>query len=56
MPTTPVLQVNRADIARTRLVDRDRGALPPGSARLRVDSFALTANNVTYAAYGDAMG
>ena len=27
-----------------------------GEARLRIDSFALTANNVTYAAIGDAFG
>lgn len=30
-------------------------ALLPGQARLRVSMFALTANNVTYAAFGDAM-
>ena len=31
-------------------------ALADGQARLRIDRFALTANNVTYAAFGDAMG
>lgn len=30
-------------------------ALAPGQARMRVESFALTANNVTYAAFGEAM-
>ncbi|MBI5255022.1 MAG: DUF2855 family protein [Burkholderiales bacterium] len=30
-------------------------ALAAGQARLRIDSFALTANNVTYAAFGEAM-
>ena len=29
--------------------------LAPGQARLAVDSFALTANNITYAAFGEAM-
>lgn len=29
--------------------------LQPGQVRVRVDRFALTANNVTYAAFGDAM-
>lgn len=30
-------------------------SLEPGQALLRVDSFGLTANNVTYAVFGDAM-
>jgi hypothetical protein len=30
--------------------------LAPGSALLRIERFALTANNVTYAAFGDAPG
>ena len=29
--------------------------LAPGQARLRIDRFALTANNVTYATFGEAM-
>ena len=29
--------------------------LAPGQARLRIDQFALTSNNITYAAFGDAM-
>ena len=29
--------------------------LQPGQARLAIDSFSLTANNVTYAAFGEAM-
>lgn len=29
--------------------------LAPGQARLRIDRFAMTANNVTYATFGDAM-
>jgi len=30
--------------------------LQPGQARLHIDHFALTANNITYAAFGEAMG
>lgn len=33
----------------------EAGPLLPGHARLAVDAFALTANNVTYAAFGEAM-
>ncbi|HET6828897.1 MAG TPA: DUF2855 family protein, partial [Ramlibacter sp.] len=29
--------------------------LAPGQVRMRVDSFSLTANNITYAAFGEAM-
>ncbi len=32
------------------------GKLAPGAARLKVAAFALTANNVTYASFGEAMG
>ena len=34
---------------------RDARASEPGEALLRVDSFGLTANNVTYAVMGEAM-
>ena len=30
-------------------------ALSDGAVRLRIDTFALTSNNITYAAFGDAM-
>jgi hypothetical protein len=53
------MQVARNELARTRLVpDPDAPAaraLADGEARLRVEHFALTANNVTYAAFGEAM-
>lgn len=50
------VQVARGDISRSRIVDV---ALPPlgeGEVRLKVESFAVTANNVTYAVVGDAFG
>lgn len=48
-------EVDRGDLHRTRLVDEVGVALAPGQARLRVDCFALTSNNITYAVFGDAM-
>lgn len=51
--------VSRADLHATRLLpDPDAPtarALAEGEVRLRVLSFALTANNITYAAFGDKM-
>ena len=51
--------VSRADLKTTQFVpDPDAPAaraLAEGQARLRIDHFALTANNITYAAFGEAM-
>jgi len=49
--------VDRSDLRRTRFVDDGAATIPlsEGQARLRIDSFALTSNNVTYGAFGDAM-
>lgn len=51
--------VERDDLHTTRLMsDPDAPsarALVEGEVRLRVQSFALTANNITYAAFGDKM-
>ena len=50
------VQIVRSDLTQSRIVD---AALPPlgdGEVRLRVESFAVTANNVTYAVVGDAFG
>ena len=53
------LLVSRADLRSTRLVpDPDAPEARPlaaGEARLRIDRFALTSNNITYAAFGEAM-
>jgi NADPH:quinone reductase-like Zn-dependent oxidoreductase len=49
------LEVDRSDLHRVRAVEHDRPDLGPGEARLRVDTFGLTSNNVTYAVFGDAM-
>ncbi len=50
-------QVRRSDLRTTRLIEIPRGelALASGQALLRVDHFAFTANNVTYAVAGDML-
>ena len=49
------LEVDRSHHATTRLVDDDVTA-GPGEVVFRIDRFALTANNVTYAVAGDMLG
>ena len=46
----------RSDLTTTDLQTQSVPALTPGSALLRVESFAVTANNVTYAVMGDSFG
>ena len=48
--------IKRADLREGVWTDAAPGPLAPGAARLKVEAFALTANNVTYAAFGEAMG
>jgi hypothetical protein len=47
--------VKREDLRECRVAPSEPPSLEPGQALLRVDSFGLTANNVTYAVFGDAM-
>lgn len=49
------LVVDRADLRRCRFVTTDP-APRPGDAVLRIEKFALTANNVTYGAVGEMIG
>jgi hypothetical protein len=53
--TTSTLLVRQAQLGTTRLDQRQDAPLADGQVRVRVDSFALTSNNITYAAFGDAM-
>jgi hypothetical protein len=51
--------VRRGDLRELRVDEHpvpSGTGLAPGSAVLRIERFALTANNVTYAAFGDAPG
>ena len=54
----PDLEVRRGDLRATRIVDGgDPGdRVADGEALLRIDRFALTANNVTYGVMGDTLG
>jgi Protein of unknown function (DUF2855) len=47
--------VKRDDLRECRIADSDAPEPGPGEAVLRVDTFGLTANNVTYAVMGEAM-
>ena len=47
--------VRRDNLRQTRWEDRPPVTLEDGSVRLRIDAFALTSNNITYAAVGEAM-
>ncbi len=53
---TTKLLVNRAQIGEAKLVDRAEVALTQGEVRVRVDQFALTANNISYALSGEQIG
>ena len=55
MSTTTRLLVRKDRLSDTRLQESPDTPLADGQVRVRVDTFALTANNITYAAFGDAM-
>ena len=50
------VQVKRSEISQARIVDISLPPLAEGEVRLRIESFSVTANNVTYAVVGDAFG
>lgn len=47
------VQIRKGDLRAARVVDVAPGPLADGAARLRLELFALTANNITYAAMGE---
>src|SRR3954468_24396884 len=49
------LLVRKDRLGETRLVTADDAPLADGQIRVHVDAFALTSNNITYAAFGEAM-
>jgi hypothetical protein len=53
--STTTLLVRQDQLDSTRIETHDDAPLADGQIRVRVDSFALTSNNITYAAFGDAM-
>ncbi|MEJ7584838.1 MAG: DUF2855 family protein [Acidimicrobiales bacterium] len=50
-----IIEVDRTDLHRSRTESVGPTGLDPGQSRLRVDGFALTSNNITYGALGDAL-
>jgi hypothetical protein len=53
--STTTLQVRKNQLPTTRVRTHPDVALTEGQVRVRIDHFALTSNNITYAAFGDAM-
>ena len=50
------VQVSKDALGETRIVEVDAGELADGSVRLAIESFSVTANNITYAVVGDNFG
>ncbi|MBJ7457671.1 MAG: DUF2855 family protein [Thermoleophilaceae bacterium] len=55
MPVTDIL-VDRDDISQVTIAERSFPTIGAGDVLLEVERFGLSANNVTYAVFGDAMG
>jgi NADPH:quinone reductase-like Zn-dependent oxidoreductase len=53
--TDMTLQVRKDRLTDARLVELAAPSLQEGQVRVRVDTLALTANNVTYGAFGESM-
>jgi len=51
-----VFEVQKSDWAQTRFVEGPVPELAPGQVLFRVDRFALTSNNISYALSGDLLG
>ncbi|MEE8602778.1 DUF2855 family protein [Euzebya tangerina] len=56
MSTIRSFRVDRDDYSNTQVATIPRDELAPGEVRVRVDAFAFTANNITYAVAGDMLG
>jgi len=56
MGDNTILEVNRSAVGETRLFDAVDQQLGDGQVRLRIDRYAVTANNITYAVFGDVLG
>lgn len=53
--STTTLLTRKDALADIRVEQREDAPLAPGQVRVRIDSFSLTTNNITYAAFGDDM-
>lgn len=52
---TTTFVVDRRDLRSTRWLERPAPPLADGAVRMRIDRFALTSNNITYAAFGETL-
>ena len=50
------VHVNRAQLSDASTVETADAPLPAGALRLKIESFAVTANNITYAVMGEPFG
>ena len=53
--TARTVHVAKSDLTQAQVVDTPLGPLADGAVRLRVETFSVTANNVTYALFGEQM-
>ncbi len=54
--SNPVLEIRRASIGEAEVHHEALAELADGQIRVRIDTFAVTANNVSYAGAGDMLG
>ncbi|MBK7656429.1 MAG: DUF2855 family protein [Betaproteobacteria bacterium] len=54
-PQTLDFQIRKTELSKTRLITQPQPDLQDRQVLLQIESFALTSNNITYAAFGDAM-
>ena len=48
--------VKRDALREMKIVEREQGELSDGAVRVRIEKFGLTANNISYAVSGSAIG
>ena len=53
---TEAVHVRKSDLSDTRIVEIDPEPLADNAVRLAIESFSVTANNITYAVVGDGFG
>lgn len=56
MTKIETLEIRKSDLARTRRTEREAPALKDGEILVKVDRFALTANNISYGVVGEKIG
>ena len=49
-------QTLKSDLTQSRIIDIDSPAIDNGEIAVRIESYAFTANNVTYGVAGDTIG